>query len=324
MVVMGIDGGNSKTYAVVVDERGNRLGAAVTGGGNHQNGLLEAMQNIRAAGEAAQLAAGMAAKDISFVQYGLAGADREKDFSILRPALSGLPWASWDVVCDTMEGLRTGSPSNVGVVVVCGSGTNCAGRNVDGKTVQTGGFTYLTGDAAGGGYLAIQTFRAAVRSWELREEPTSLREAVPAYLCYNNVEEMWNDYLDRDLQEAPLGLSVVVHQQAEMGDEVSIRILSEMGKELGLAANSVIERLGGFGDMTIPIVLTGSVVQKGRSEHLVSALQTELDRNGRCYEIVIPSIEPVYGAVLLAFDHLGIRTSKDIMERFSAYGGYEA
>ncbi len=323
MLVMGIDGGNSKTYAVVVDEKGNRLGAAVTGGGNHQNGLLEAMENIRAAGEAAQRAAGIDAKELCFVQYGLAGADREKDFSILRPALSGLPWESWDLVCDTMEGLRAGSPSNVGVVVVCGSGTNCAGRNGDGKTVQTGGFSYLTGDAAGGGYLAIQAFRAAVRSWELREAHTSLREAVPAYLGYRNVEEMWKDYLDKDIQEAPLGLAVVLHQQAKDGDEVSIRILTEMGKELGLAANSVIERLGGFDDMRIPIVLTGSVVQKGRSEYLLGALQTELDRKGRRYETVIPAIEPVYGAVLLAFDHLGIPAGKDIMERFSAYGGYE-
>jgi len=40
-------------------------------------------------------------------------------------------------------------------------------------------------------------------------------------------------------------------------------------------------------------------------------------------ELVIPEMEPVYGAVLLGMDYLGITATDDIYEKFNSYGGYE-
>lgn len=323
MQVMGIDGGGSKTYAVIVDETGKRLGSAVAGCGNHESGLQEAMTEIRRAGEEAMRVAGVTFDELDFVQYGLAGADRPQDFAILRPALSQLPWKRWDVVCDTMTGLRVGSPENIGVVAICGSGCNSAGRHFSGKTAQTGGFGYLAGDAAGGDTLAKEAFRAAIRAWEQREEPTVLQTMVPAHLGYPDVEAMWNDALDRDLQEVPLSLCKVLHEAADIGDSVAIRILSTMGQEYGISVHSVILRMGGFEGIEVPVVLSGSVFQKGQNPHLIGAMKAELDRWGHRYRVVIPTMEPVYGAVLLAFDHLGLQANEEMMAQFSAYGGYE-
>ncbi|KIL39155.1 ATPase [Gordoniibacillus kamchatkensis] len=327
--IMGMDGGGSKTFAVITDEEGRLLGRGVAGPGNYQvSGLVAVVANYRAAAAMALQQAGLRADDIDFVQYGLAGADRQKDFGILLPALAQLPFRHWDLVCDTMEGLRAGSPDNVGVVLVCGSGTNAAGRNRQGKAVQTGGFGELFGDRTGGGHLAKEAFSCAVRSWELREMPTALTDKIPQYLGYASMEETVNRFLDNDIYEVPRDLAIVLHEAAAEGDELSIRLLREAGRELGLAAVSVIRRLGGtgtidgFGDETIPVVLIGSVVQEGRSPHLLGALSDTIAAACDRFELVIPRVAPVYGAVMLAMDRLKLPVTEQMMGRFIEYGGY--
>ncbi|XEC92944.1 N-acetylglucosamine kinase [Paenibacillus tarimensis] len=324
-IVVGVDGGGSKTHAAVVDETGKLLGRGASGCGNHQvEGIDPALNNIREAARIALQEAELQPDAVDFVMYGLAGADREKDFELLRPALANLSFSNWDVVCDTMEGLRTGSRENVGVVLVCGSGTNAAGRNQEGETVQTGGLGYLYGDAAGGGTMAIETFRAAVRSWELREIPSLLTTLVPQYFGHATMESLWNDCLDRDMYTMPRDLTLVLHEAAKLRDELAIRLLKDTGRELGLAANSVIRRLNGFEGMTIPVVLVGSVLQQGRNPQLLQALNDTIAAAGHHFTLVIPEMLPVYGAVMLAMDRLGIPVTPEMEKAFIAYGGVRA
>ena len=89
-----------------------------------------------------------------------------------------------------------------------------------------------------------------------------------------------------------------------------------------MAASAVIKNLGNF-RKPIPIVLVGSVVQKGRNEHLLNALRKTLEKDHEEIEIVIPDMEPVYGAVMLAMDHLGIEVTEEVHQKFNSYGGYE-
>jgi N-acetylglucosamine kinase-like BadF-type ATPase len=317
--ILGVDGGGSKTYTVITDEAGNKWGRGISGCGNHQIlGINTALQNIKISMDMALKQAGLSYADIDFAQYGLAGADREKDFNILRPALDTLPIKQWELVCDTYEGLRIGSKDNIGVVLVCGTGTNAAGRNQEGKTIQTGGLGYFYGDGAGvgGSSLAVETFRAAIRSWEQREIPSILTKRVPEYFNFSNIEELYNDFYERDIHKVDNNLTIVLHQAADEGDELSVRILSQAGIELGIAANSVIRRLGGIHNGVIPIVLVGSVVQRGRNPHLLQSLKETIKKESQSIELIIPKMAPVYGSILLGMDHLNIEVTEEIHRRF--------
>ncbi|ADU31054.1 N-acetylglucosamine kinase [Evansella cellulosilytica] len=324
MYVMGIDGGGTKTYAVITDQSGTFIAEGIAGGGNHQSvGMDKALTEIRKAIEMALNNAKLKYSDITFVQYGLSGADRQKDFDIILPALKRLPFKEWDVVCDTMEGLRIGSDDYTGVVLVCGTGTNAAGRNKKGETIQTGGFGYFFGDFSGGGQIATEAFRRTIRSWELREQPSVLTNKVPQYLGFESVEELFHSYLDDDIYHVPAGLAKIVHEVAEEGDALANDILAESGKELGIAALSVIKRLQMVKENgNIPIVLVGSIVQKGRNNTLLRSLKETLETELTNYNIVIPNIEPVYGAIMLAMDHLRIPVTEEMKQKFEKYGGY--
>lgn len=315
--------GGGKTYSVITDAYGNRLGSGISGGGNYQTiGIEKAIENITGSIEAALKAASLNYDQIDYVQYGLAGADREKDIKIINEGLKNIPFANWGLVCDTMEGLRIGSPDFTGVVLVCGTGTNAAGRNKLGETTQIGGFGNFYGDWAGGSSMAEETFRATIRSWELREKSTVLTERVPSYFGFENVEEMFHKFLDDDIYHVPNELTVVLHKAADDGDKVAIRILEKTGEELGLAASSVIHKLGNLGQ-PIPVVLTGSILQKGQNKYLLDSLKQTLEEDHKQIELIIPKMEPVYGALLLAMDHLGMEATEEVYKKFNSYGGYE-
>jgi N-acetylglucosamine kinase-like BadF-type ATPase len=322
--IMGVDGGNSKTFTVITDEKGRLLGRGLAGCGNHQvPGIETALSNIMKSADMALNQAGLSYEEITFVQYGLAGADRQRDFEILLPGMATLPFSKWDVVCDTYEGLRAGSPDNIGVVLVCGSGTNAAGRNQEGRTVQTGGFGYLFGDRTGGGDLAREMFSHAVRSWDLREKPSILTDKVAKYFGLADMEQVYDYFLDNDIQEVPRDLTIQLHAAADEGDELAIRLLRRAGDELGRAANSVIRRLGGFPGQKIPIVMVGSVVQEGQNRHLLGGLRDKVSEENDNFELIIPVMAPVYGSILLGMDHLGILVTEDIAKKFGEYGGYK-
>lgn len=318
--IIGVDGGGSQTTAVVADLRGRLIARGRSAGANHQIiGMDLARTHIADAIETALHNASIGRHEIAFVVYGLAGADRERDFRILREGLAQLPFDEWDVVCDSWEGLRGGTDDYVGVSLVCGSGTNAVGRNRAGHEVQVGGFGYAFGDTAGGSHLSQATFRAAVRAYQGREEATRLSQAVPAHLGFADMDAVYNHFLDYDTT-IPLSLSLVVHEQAASGDAVSQRILAEMGRELGLAANAVMAQLETRPDEELPIVLVGSVLQKGRSPFVLGALEETVHRRFSGAFLQQLDVPPVYGSVLLALDHLGRRP---VAESRTTFQGWE-
>jgi N-acetylglucosamine kinase-like BadF-type ATPase len=308
---LGVDGGSSKTVAMVIDETGALQGWGRTEGSNYQSiGIDQAVSNIRGAIDQALSAANLRPADIHHAVYGLAGADRPKDLRILKSALGTLPIGSWRVVCDTMIGLRSGSPTYTGIVLVCGSGTNAAGRNRHGDEVQIGGFGYMFGDSAGGSDLAREAFRMAIRSWEGRESPSVLTERVPRALGFPDVATMFHDYLDHGLQRIPLDLAVVVHEAADEGDALAVRLLQQMGRELGVAAHAVALRLDNL-PKPFDVVLVGSVLQKGRHPIVLGAIEQTLQEHGWTYRMVIPEVPPVCGAMWLALEDRGVSIPKE-------------
>src|SRR5215469_3278328 len=87
---IGIDGGGSKTLAVVVDAQGNERGRGIAGSANYAAvGREQAVRQIRSAvGEAVQAA--NCSLPLSAAWLGLAGIDRPGDNEILLPYFSSI------------------------------------------------------------------------------------------------------------------------------------------------------------------------------------------------------------------------------------------
>ncbi|MFC3802992.1 N-acetylglucosamine kinase [Cohnella sp. GCM10012308] len=297
---LGVDGGGSKTYALVADEQGRVVGKGKSGNGNHQIDRECARRSIREATEMALASAGIAREQVASACFGLAGADRETDFRILRPMIGELGFAKHEIHCDTIIAMRAGTSRPYGVVLICGSGTNGAGLSPAGESLQVGGFTYMTGDFGGGTALAVEAFRTVIRAWDGREEETALTPLVLAETGYSTAEEMFHDYLDRDLQP-PLSLAKLLFEAAEGGDAAAQAILRKQGEESGLQASAIIRRLG-MSDETFDVVMAGSILTRGKGDWVHAGIRQAVAAAAPNATVVKLAVEPVVGALWLAFE----------------------
>ena len=102
------------------DETGRIAGKGMGGRGNHQLSAL-AEASIRQAVEEALGQAGLQRENIACASFGLAGADREADFRILRPMIGAMGFKKHHIACDTVIAMRAGTRQRDGVVLICGA-----------------------------------------------------------------------------------------------------------------------------------------------------------------------------------------------------------
>ncbi|MBP3965435.1 N-acetylglucosamine kinase [Paenibacillus lignilyticus] len=319
---LGIDGGGTKTHALLTDEQGNVLGKGQSGNGNHQLDAEGAARHLAEAVSAALTQAGLNREDIQHAYFGLAGADREADYRILHPIVSAIGLPRYSITCDTMIGLRAGTDRSYGISVICGTGTNCAGRNREGVHLQCGGFEYMHGDFGGGASLNIEAFRTVIRAWDGREKPTLLTDLLLRYLGYQDVETMFHDFLDHD-KKVPIDVTKLLFEAAALGDEAAIAILRHQGTELGKSVVAVARRLGMTGE-TFDVVLAGSLLTRGdRGGWIRGPLEELVSAAAPSATLVTLTVDPVFGAVWSAMEADGLTIEQDVYDRMRALGEFD-
>jgi N-acetylglucosamine kinase-like BadF-type ATPase len=318
---LGVDGGGSKTYTLITDQHGTILGKGHSGNGNYQIDYEQAKRNISESINMALLQAGLKHSEIEFANFGLAGADREIDYKSLRPMIQQFGFPRSEIVCDTMIALRAGTSLPYGVVLICGSGTNSAGKNHQGEFYQCGGYSYKLGDFGGGGALAIEAFRSVIRAWDGRERPTALTELLLAYLGYSNVGEMFDDYINQD-RTIPLDTVKLLFQAAGQGDAVACEILQRQGEELGKSACAVIKRLK-MEQESFDVVLAGSVLTKGSGAYIYDYIESAVKQLAPNASLVKLDVEPVIGSVWMAMEAAGNVLSTEVSDHMRMMTDYQ-
>ena len=324
-LILGVDAGASKTFALVADEGGHLLGFGEGGPGNHQTaGLEPALAGIRRTCEQALAQTG-ASPPVDFGFFGLAGADLAVDFALLTPAVEAMGLArSVCIKNDTMVALRAGLKRSWGVAVICGTGINGGGTAPDGREVQLPGLGALSGDWGGGGDIAWEVIRLISRAGDGRGQLTVLTEMVLTTLGLSSVEELISQIYQGEFDYYPgnfdqrrlLELVPLVFEAAHDGDQVARDLLVRVGTEVGTTANAIIRRLG-LEDRDVEVVLGGSVF-KGQGALLLNTVRQVVHSVAPQATIETPEFEPVVGAVLLALESLGVEVSDAIYANLRA------
>jgi N-acetylglucosamine kinase-like BadF-type ATPase len=137
--VIGVDGGATKTDAVVMSADGEVLGSGRAGCSNWENAGLEgAVDAIAAAVAGALEDAGRARADVVATVFALAGVDWPADHVRLTAALEILGLGGTTLVTnDAFAALRAGASGPTGCVSSAGTGAVAAGRNAAGETART-------------------------------------------------------------------------------------------------------------------------------------------------------------------------------------------
>ncbi|HEY0753278.1 MAG TPA: BadF/BadG/BcrA/BcrD ATPase family protein [Ktedonobacteraceae bacterium] len=254
---LGVDGGGSKTLAIIVNERGEEIGRGLAGGANYNSiGLDAAVQNVRAAVEQAERAANRH-QPFRRAWLGLAGIDRRADHNLLLPYLRG--FAEQVRLTNDGELLLAGLENAVGVVLISGTGSIALGRDVDGRRARSGGWGHLLGDEGSGYIIAQQALQAVVRASDGRGPQTALRERILRAWNLQNTDELIGEIYGEPDKAKIASLSSWVMISARAGDQVAATIIQHAARELALAVNAVCQALG-FSHQEIPLALGGGLL----------------------------------------------------------------
>src|SRR5919199_1270646 len=190
-LVLGVDGGGSKTRAVVADGAGEILGEGLAGPSNPLRvGVGEAVGAIRDAFDKACAEAGVRRIEVVAAEVGLAGVKRADIRERMRAALSELEVKSVEVVTDADIALYGATEGKPGLVIIAGTGSICCGVNGRGRRACAGGWGPVAGDEGSGSWIARRALQAAARATDGRGRRTSLTEAACEYFNVAGPEDL--------------------------------------------------------------------------------------------------------------------------------------
>jgi N-acetylglucosamine kinase-like BadF-type ATPase len=303
-LVVGVDGGGTKTHAVVADETGAMLGFATHGPSNWESvGLRGAADALREAIANALEQAGASSSDLAGAAFGLAGVDWGSDIPRMRGVIDQLRLpCPYELVNDSFVALRAGTDASHGVVLVAGTGAVAAGRNREGRIFRTLGEGPILGDVGAASDVSDAAVRAVADAYTGRGPATVLTDELCRLTGCGSAEEFLEWY-SRGVEQLRNGAAAVV-RAADDGDPVAQGILRWAGTALGGSAALVARQLDMLSD-EFEVVLSGGLFRAG-SAMLTDSLTSVLHPVAPRVRLVHLDPPPVVGAVLMAFDTGGV------------------
>ena len=312
--VVGVDGGTTKTIALVADDQGHILGAARGGNSNWTGPDVEIPMRIVADTVRTALArAGLSGDGIDVGVFGLAGADWPEDHERRETVLAESGVARQAIVKnDAIVGWRAGTRHKYGVVIAAGTGSNTCVISPDGQEWCYGYYVFY-----GGAFDVTQeAIHAVLRQEDGRGEPTALTKVVLDRLGCPTAEALLKGMVAGQLnQELVYSLCPLVFEAADAGDAVAAEIIVKQGSALAEYATAAIRRYGMQG-LEFDVVLAGSIF-KGQGPLLIDTITQIIHCVAPRARIVWAQLEPAVGGVLLAYDVLDIAVSDEMYDNLA-------
>jgi N-acetylglucosamine kinase-like BadF-type ATPase len=324
--VLGVDGGNTKTIALVAALDGRIVGAGRAGcsdlyntkpGKHGESPTDAALANIDDAVTQALQAANIETSDLAAGVFNLAGADWPEDFTFLESVTTEHGWGRKVIIQnDAMGVLHAGSPDNTGVSVVCGTGAAIGSRGPDGRFWHS---SFWQHEFQGGAHMGRKTVTAVFNAELGIEPPTALTDSVLAYYNLATVEDLLHLFTGRlhkeARREAPSisGLAPILLDAAEAGDSAARRIVREHGWGLGNYAQVAARRVDIEGT-PFRLVLAGGVLRHP-SSLLADAIIERVRTTSPDVRPIRSPFEPIIGVLFTALETAGVTIDDDLLER---------
>jgi len=317
--IVGVDGGQSSTRCLVVDERGHVLGHGRGGPSNHLRGgrgtarLRQALATVFAAA-----LPGEVHPEVAGICLGMTGVTRgEQTQQIVEEIVREYVSPEHMYVCGDMSiALAGAAVLGPGVLVYAGTGANTYGVDESGPKVRVGGWGYLIDDEGAGYDLGRQALKWVFRAEDGRGRPTFLREKFLAHFGCATLRDLLYKVYEGDGLPRPeiAALARLVGEAAAEGDAVAQSILALAGQTLAETAVIAIRKLGKQ-DQAITVYPAGGVF--GAGSWIMKPFITALRSGAPHARVASPRFPPVAGAVFLALRMLDINLDERFLDRLS-------
>ena len=259
-IFLGVDGGGTKTDAVLIDDAGKIVAIGQVGGSNP--GIIGYGKSV----ENVYLSVKNIAKDfeIACACFAIAGVNTKEDEQKFRKTIqahSKLSKISKKilVVNDTKAALRTGTASKNAIVLVSGTGSSCWGTNDKGQETKSGGWGHILADQGSGYAIGLSILKEVTRELDGRAQKSLLSKVLLGQLKISSFEELDNLIHKKPWNKTDIAnVAPIVDVAFGKGDKKAKEIIEKAADDLFDMVFAVSQKLN-FTNRKFTLVVTGSV-----------------------------------------------------------------
>lgn len=259
MRLLGIEGGGTRTSALLVEGTNSVLASFAVGPGNLQ--LLNAEE---LAALLASIRDQLPAQP-DRIGIGLAGVRSAGDRERLRRAVAttwpDVPSVVGDDLILALEAGEWPADCAAQVLQLSGTGSCCLGRHRDGASVKVGGRGHIIGDRGSACDIAVHALRSTVTISDIDADWPRLGADMVAFLQMNDPESLIEWSMTASKAEIASLAQVVFEAAASRQDEIAVAILRRASDRLSKDAVHCAARVAKPGEK-VQFLLNGSTLLK--------------------------------------------------------------
>lgn len=293
--VIGVDGGGTKTVAILADFQGKTLKRIEAGSTNpYKLGMEKATLNLKQI--LFKVSKSFPEKEIALAYLALAGGlerDKRKKIQIERILEKEFSFPIL-VEGDQRAAFCSGTDLKTGILIIAGTGSISMGWRGE-KEAISGGWDWLLGDQGSAFWVGRKALENVIKSLDGRTTPFPyLKKLIFKEYKIKEEKDLYQKFYGSDFVEKIASLSKIV-ERASRKEKIAQEILEKAAKELAQMAAAVIKKLKFQGNF--PVVLVGGMFN---SKIVLSSLKKELGKIVPEADFILPKTEPAMGAVKLA------------------------
>lgn len=296
---IGVDGGATKTAICAAAADSSVLLSELTNSSSwREYGIAHVVGNIKSVIDTFPIGAG---NNIAGIAMGLPcfGESEDGDHELEKATRDAFPDVPLYLTNDVEVGWAGSLSLTPGVNVVAGTGAIAFGKNEFGETARSGGWSEFFGDEGSCYWVGRKTMQLFSMQSDGRVPKDELYAIIRSELGLKNdfefIDQVHREYMtNRDKVAA---LQFLARDAAFAGSQSARALYEEAANELCRLVAAIRDRLR-FSGGSFPVSYSGGLYKTG--ELVLPHFFKGIEAVGG--QPVVPRYEPVYGALLLAFE----------------------
>lgn len=306
-LVIGVDGGGSRTRALIADDAGRETRADGPGSAVRPG---EAERSAAVIAAVVRDALARAAEDVAprLLVAGVAGTGRPRERDALARALTEHDLAEEVLIrTDAEIGLEDAFGEGAGILLTAGTGSMAFGRGPSGQFARCGGWGPVCGDEGGGLWIGRKALSAVTAALDGREPETALVGAILTVAEAVEPEGLI-PWAASAVPSQLAALAAVVASTAERGDLRAGAILDLATEELVLHVRVLARSLFLDERATFDVALAGGLLAPGGP--LRRRVVQRLKSVAPGATVRAAEVHSDRGAVKIGLRHLGVEPAE--------------
>lgn len=262
MYYLGVDGGGTKTTAVLSDLTGETVRTIKAGVGNiallDRGSTAHLIRNILRS-----LLAGEKTDRILRATFGFAGAGRHEEKEMVSALIRAAGIQNFTVMTDAEILHYAIFGEHRGILISAGTGSICVLRNKQSKFQQIGGWGYLLGDEGSGFYIGNRAIKQALLEIVAGSKPSTLTNELLSFYGLEKPENLITiTYSSISPPKLVASCAKLVCELAEQGEVNAKKIVEDATTALLNLASLAIKQYQGEKPSVYKIALAGSILKE--------------------------------------------------------------